>query len=114
MGVSLLRTAQSLLIGRTIGLGCTYMYLYCITHPIYAKFWPRGYKSLSWSNQLSMKFIMLINVKMPTIVGILTFMSMVNTISEFESKKSLYFSALLLLCAVKILCSVELSTKKVL
>ena len=29
--------------------------------------------------QLSMKFIMLINVKMPTIVGILTFMSMINT-----------------------------------
>ena len=29
--------------------------------------------------QLSMKFIMLINVKMPTIVGILTFISMMNT-----------------------------------
>ena len=28
------------------------------------------------------EFIMLINVKMPTIVGIFTFMSMVNTISE--------------------------------
>ena len=32
--------------------------------------------------QLSIKFIMLINVKMPTIVGILTFISMINTISE--------------------------------
>ena len=32
--------------------------------------------------QLSMKFIPLMNVKMPTIVGILTFISMINTISE--------------------------------
>ena len=30
----------------------------------------------------SMKFILLINVKMPTIVGILTFISMINTTSE--------------------------------
>ena len=29
-----------------------------------------------------MKFIMLINVKMPTIVGILIFISMIKTISE--------------------------------
>ena len=28
---------------------------------------------------MSMKFIMLINVKTPTIVGILTFISMINT-----------------------------------
>ena len=32
--------------------------------------------------QLSMKFFMLINVKMPTIVGILTFISKINTTSE--------------------------------
>ena len=32
--------------------------------------------------QLSIKFIMLINVKMPTIVGILTFISMINTTSK--------------------------------
>ena len=31
------------------------------------------------STQLSMKFIMFINVKMPTIVGILTFIGMINT-----------------------------------
>ena len=36
----------------------------------------------SSSTQLSMKFIMLINVKMPTIVGILTFISMINTLYE--------------------------------
>ena len=38
-----------------------------------------------------MQFIMLINVKMPTIVGILTFICMI----EFEfSKKSLFYSIL--------------------
>ena len=42
----------------------------------------------SYSTQLSMKFILLINVKMPTIVGILTFISMINTTSErLETRK---------------------------
>ena len=35
----------------------------------------------SYSTQLSTKFIMLLNVKMPTIVGIFTFISMINTTS---------------------------------
>ena len=39
-------------------------------------------KLFSYSTQLSMKFILLINVKMPTIVGILTFNSIINTTSE--------------------------------
>ena len=43
---------------------------------------PRGYKLFSCSTQLSAKFILLINVKMPTTVGILTFISMINTTSE--------------------------------
>ena len=43
---------------------------------------PRGYKFFPCSTQLSMKFILLINVTMPTIVGILTFISMMNTTSE--------------------------------
>ena len=34
------------------------------------------------STQLSTKFILLINVKMPTIVGILAFISMINTESK--------------------------------
>ena len=34
------------------------------------------------STQLNTKFILLINVKMPTIVGILTFISMINTAFE--------------------------------
>ena len=38
--------------------------------------WPQGYKTFS------SKLIMLINVKMPTIVDILTFISMINTTSE--------------------------------
>ena len=48
---------------------------------------PKVIKLFSCSTQLSAKFIllinvMLINVKMPTIVGILTFISMINTSSE--------------------------------
>ena len=40
---------------------------------------PEVIKLFPCSTQLSMKFILLINVKMPTIVGILTFMSLINT-----------------------------------
>ena len=43
---------------------------------------PEIIKRFSYSTQLSMKFILLINVKMPTIVGILTFISMINITSE--------------------------------
>ena len=39
-------------------------------------------KRFSCWTQLSTKFILLINVKMPTIVGILTFISRINTASE--------------------------------
>ena len=39
-------------------------------------------KKVSCSTQLSTKFILLKNVKIPTIVGILTFISMINTKSE--------------------------------
>ena len=39
-----------------------------------------------------MKFIQLINVKMPTIVGILTFISRIHTISDdFMARKALIF-----------------------
>ena len=43
---------------------------------------PKIIKLFSCSTQLSTKFILLINVKMPTIVGILTFFSKINTTSE--------------------------------
>ena len=39
---------------------------------------PEVLKLFLFSTQLSMKFILLINVKMPTIVGILTFISKMN------------------------------------
>ena len=43
---------------------------------------PEVLKLFSRSTQMSMKFIMLINVKMQSIFGILTFISMINTTSE--------------------------------
>ena len=43
---------------------------------------PEVIKLFSCSIQLSMKVIMLINVKMPTIVGISTVIIMINTTSE--------------------------------
>ena len=43
--------------------------------PLRCKIRPRGYKKISCSTQLSMNFFLLINIKMPTIVGILTVMS---------------------------------------
>ena len=43
---------------------------------------PEVINLFSCSTQLSTKFILLINVKMPTIVGILTFISMIHTASE--------------------------------
>ena len=49
-------------------------------------------KHFTCSTQMSTKFIMLINVKMPIIVGILAFISMINTIPESsEARKKLYF-----------------------
>ena len=41
---------------------------------------PEVIKLFSCSTQLSMKFFLLLNVKMPTIVGILTFMHRKNNI----------------------------------
>ena len=52
---------------------------------------PRAIKLIPCSTQLSTKFILLINVKMPTIVGILTFISMINTTSE-RLKASNFFT----------------------
>ena len=49
-------------------------------------------KLFSCSTQLSMKFILLINVKMSTIVGILTFISMINaTYERFNTRKNFNF-----------------------
>ena len=51
---------------------------------------PKVIKRFSCSTQMSMKFILLINIKMPTIVGILTFISMINTKSERLKARSFF------------------------
>ena len=51
---------------------------------------PEVIKLFPCSTQLSKKFILLINVKMPTIVGILTFISMINTTSERLKARNLF------------------------
>ena len=51
---------------------------------------PEVIKHFPYSTQLSTKFILLINVKMPTIVGILTLISMINTISERLKAKNFF------------------------
>ena len=55
-----------------------------------------------------MKFIMLINVKMPTIVGILTFISMINTSEILIARNVFIFQHF----SFEILYSVELHEKK--
>ena len=43
---------------------------------------PEFIKLFSCSTKLSTKFVLLMNVKMPIILGILTFFSLINTTSE--------------------------------
>ena len=58
----------------------------------FLKFGSKVIKLFSCSTQLSMKFFLLINVKMPTTVGILTFMSGKNNILGLsEPNKKLNF-----------------------
>ena len=73
---------------------------------------PEVIKLFPCSAQLSMKFFLLINVKMPTIVGFLTFMSWKNNIISLpEPEKKLIYLKFLYLFAFKISCSAELSMK---
>ena len=52
---------------------------------------------ISCSTQLSMNYFLLINIKMPTIVGILTLMSRKNSIVGFsEPDKKLHFLSFIL------------------
>ena len=54
---------------------------------------PEVIKKFPCSTQLSMNFILLIDIKMPTIVGILTFISRINTVSEsFKARTIFIFS----------------------
>ena len=58
-------------------------------HLNFAQTGPEVIKIFSCSTQLSMKFFLLINIKMPTIVGILTVLSGTNNILGLsEPKKS--------------------------
>ena len=50
-------------------------------HNRWLEAWSQGY-FFSYSTQLSTKFILLINVEIPTIVGILTFINAINIASE--------------------------------
>ena len=54
---------------------------------------PQGYKTFSCSAHL-ITFIVLINVKMPTIVGIFTFISMINTTSKNLKARNVFISFL--------------------
>ena len=56
---------------------------------------PEVIKLFSCSTELSTKFILLINVKMPTIVGVLTIISMINTTSERLKQESSLFVGIL-------------------
>ena len=59
---------------------------------------PEVIKKFSCSTQLSMKFFLLINVKMPTIVGIFTFMSRQNSLLVLsESEKTEFLDIFLLM-----------------
>ena len=49
-------------------------------------------KLCSCSTQVSMKIIMLINVKMPTILSIITLISMINTSESLKANKVFIFS----------------------
>ena len=53
---------------------------------------PRDKKKNPCSTQVSIKFIMLINVKIPTIVGIFTFISMITSESLKAKKVVVFFS----------------------
>ena len=53
---------------------------------------PEAIKLFSMPCQLSMKFFLLINVKMPTIVGILTFMSRKNSILSLSEPAKCWIS----------------------
>ena len=61
-----------------------------------------------------MKFYLLINVIMPTIVGISTFMSRKNGIQGLSEPENAKFLNILYLGVFKISCSVEFSKKNLL
>ena len=66
------------------------------------------------SSQLIRKFILLINVKIPTIVGILTYISMINTTSERLKARNFFICRYISFYEqLKFCAGVELGMKKV-
>ena len=61
---------------------------------------PEVVKLFSCSAQRSMEFILLINVKMPTIVGILTFMNRKNSILGLSEPKNAEFLDIFILMSI--------------
>ena len=68
-------------------------------------------KLFSYSTQLSTKFILLINVQMPTTVGILIFISMVNTPDRLNTRNFFIYLYLVFISSLKFLTHVKLSMK---
>ena len=76
------------------------------THPPSLGTCPDVIKLLPCSTQLSTKFIMLINVKMPTIVDILTFNSMINiTYESLKARKVYILSTLVFMSRLNFMVS---------
>ena len=75
--------------------------------------WPQGYKSFSCSSQLSTKFSLLINMKMPTIVGIFIFISREICMLSYVKQERMVCT-LRFISWTNFMLSSELSTKKVL
>ena len=70
--------------------------------------------SRSITTQLNLKFILLINVKMPTIVGILTFISRITTQSESSKGRKIlliYIFQHFSFYEVELQCLVEINMK---
>ena len=67
---------------------------------------PDVIKLFSCSTQLSTKYILLINIKMPTIVGISTFITMINKTSEsLKARKVVIFSSLVFMSSCDFMLS---------
>ena len=71
----------------------------CFCRVLIGKRGPEVIKLVSCSTQLSMKFFLLINVKMPTTVGILIFMSGKIAFSAYLRLRKMNFLIFLYLCA---------------
>ena len=75
---------------------------------------PKVIEHFSCSTQLSMKIFVLINVEMPTIVGISTFMSRKNSILGLSEPEKMLNFLIFLYLPFKVSCLAEYSMKKVL